>query len=96
MFESLSDISNLPEMYAIYCSLFFVIIHLVWIWHVEIQFISSNQNLDKKTFFTVNHYRTSACAPLNHPIIWITKYIRKKLSSSDDEDGYVTLQPYMN
>lgn len=87
MIESLLDFISLSAMYSIYGGLFLMFIHLLWIWKIEIQYISSNHTVSEETFFSIGFYKTPVNNHTNYIISWMIKCIRRKISSSSDEDG---------
>lgn len=89
MMEFLLDFSNLPEFYTVYGSICLAIIHLIWIWNIEIKFISSNSTFQEKNYQTSPVQTKNREWQINDIISWITKFIRNKLNSLDDEDCIV-------
>lgn len=92
MFDPELDLTSLSTIYSVYAGLFLILIRMVWIWNVEYQFTTSNQTFEDKCFFVSGHYYKTAKKSFNSIITWILRYIRKKISSSNDEDSIDFLQ----
>lgn len=87
MFEFLLDINHLPELYTLYSSVSLTIMNLIWLWNIEIEFLSSNRTFEEKAHFPISHQNINKESRQNYNITWIAKCIRRKLNSPDDEDG---------
>jgi hypothetical protein len=86
MFETQLDLTHLSAMYSVYGGLFLILLRMIWLWNIEYQFCASNQTFKEKCFFVSFHYYKAATQSFNPIITWILRYIRKKISSSRDED----------
>lgn len=91
MIESLLDFTSLSAMYSIYGGLFLVLMHLMWIWQVEIQYTSSTRTISEESFFSIPITKTPVNHQINFMISWMIKYIRRKISSSNNENDPVYL-----
>lgn len=93
MFEPELDLTSLSAIYSVYGGLFLILIRMIWIWNIEYQFTASNQTFEDKCLFVSGLYYKAAKQSFNNIITWILRYIRKKISSSNDEDSIDFLQP---
>jgi hypothetical protein len=90
MDELLFDLTNFSTMYSLYAS--FVIslfLRLIWIWNIEDHFLdtvcsSSGLRSEQQQ---VEYDRTFA-HPLHPALLWIRRYIRRKVAGSDDTDSF--------
>lgn len=90
MDEILFDLTNFSTLYSIYASFVIsLILRLIWIWNIEYHFLdtvcsSSDLHSDQKQ---VGLDRTFT-HPLHPALLWICRYIRRKVAGSDDTDSF--------
>ncbi|AYA76562.1 hypothetical protein ACVBAX_04290 [Robertmurraya sp. GLU-23] len=89
MDEILFDLTNFSTMYTIYASVVIsLILRLVWIWNIEFQFLDT---VCSSTDLSSEHrqlvYERTYSHQLHPALVWIFRYIRRKVAGSDDTDS---------
>lgn len=95
MFESLFDVTSISAIYTLYGSVLIALaLKYFWNLHIEIAFVDSISTTTEISFQAGCLSNRENNNLLSFIIVWITKRIRKKISSNDDEDNIVYLQNY--
>lgn len=90
MDEILFDLTNFSTMYTIYASVVIsLFLRLIWIWNIEYHFLdtvcsSSDLSSEQKQIV----YDRTFTYQLHPALIWICRYIRRKVAGSDDTDSF--------
>ncbi|MGI8385086.1 hypothetical protein [Robertmurraya sp. P23] len=90
MDEILFDLTNFSTLYTIYASVVIsLILRLIWIWNIEYHFLdtvcsSTDLSSEKNQIF----YDRAYVHQLHPALVWICRYIRRKVAGSDDTDSF--------
>lgn len=90
MDEVLFDLTKFSTMYTIYASVMIsLILRLVWICNIEFHFLDTvRSSTDLSSEHRQIVYERSYSQQLHPALVWIFRYIRRKVAGSDDTDTF--------
>jgi hypothetical protein len=98
LFEFLLDTSNLQSDYTLYIGILFgLTIQFFWVWNVHYRFyhsIYSSSDVLLKTNCPLLQMKPQIHCHIR--ILWIIKYIRRKVDPSDEQDDSISSTLVLN
>lgn len=97
MFDALLDINNLSTIYTLYGSVFLgLTIEILWIWNLKHPSVNTIRTRLEVSSFLLKPSINKKPATSNDMIVWILKYVRRKIDTGDDDEGHAYIQMQTN
>lgn len=89
MLEMMLDFNNLSP-YTVYLGIILgLTLKMIWDWNIEPPYITFDRTSSQACVRFVNQPITNKLDNRCFLIVWLTKCIRRKENSKDDEDGHI-------
>lgn len=92
MLEMMLDFNNLSP-YTVYLGIILgltgLTLKMIWVWNIEPPYITFDRTSSQACVRFVNQPITNKLDNRCFLIVWLTKCIRRKENSKDDEDGHI-------